>query len=183
MWMTHTPHGNVVADPMQVGEPMNQHVSYSGSAVSMYAHMGTHIDALNHFGLNGKIWNGFDAQRHLGDRGWHKAGVENYPPIIARGVLLDVARYKGVEVLPESYGISVEDLRQTAKAQGIRFESGDVVMVRTGRMQWFKEPERYMHNTPGLTRESADFLAEQGAVVIGVDNISTDVWPSKDAPA
>jgi kynurenine formamidase len=180
IWNVHTPQGTIVDDPNGLGKEKNSLISYSGSAISMYAHTGTHIDALSHFGLKGKIYNGFATEEHLGDRGWHKAGVENYPPIIARGVLLDVARYKGVEVLPESYGISVEDLRQTAKAQGIRFESGDVVVVRTGRMQWFKEPERYMHNTPGLTRESADFLAEQGAVVIGVDNISTDVWPSKE---
>ena len=70
MWMTHTPHGTVIDDPMNVGKPMNEHVSYTGAAISMYTHMGTHIDALNHFGLDGKIWNGFSAAEHAGDRGW-----------------------------------------------------------------------------------------------------------------
>ncbi len=51
IWMTHTPQGTVVDDPMHVGEKKNNHVSYTGAAVSMYTHMGTHIDALNHFGL------------------------------------------------------------------------------------------------------------------------------------
>jgi hypothetical protein len=51
MWMTHTPHGNVVADSMKVGEKTNRHVRYTGSAVSMYANTGTHIDALNLFRL------------------------------------------------------------------------------------------------------------------------------------
>lgn len=180
IWNVHTPQGTIVDDPNGLGKEKNKQVSYSGSAISMYAHTGTHIDALSHFGLKGKIYNGFSTEEHLGDRGWKKAGVEKFPPIIARGVLLDVARHKGVEVLPESYGITVEDLRSTAKAQDVSLEPGDVVVVRTGRMQWFKDPERYMHNTPGLTRESADFLANQGAVVIGVDNISTDVWPSKE---
>ncbi len=91
MWMTHTPQGTVVDDPMGLGEEMNEHVSYTGAAISMYTHMGTHIDALSHFGLNGKIWNGFSAAQHLGDRGWNAAGASSIPPIIARGVLIDVA--------------------------------------------------------------------------------------------
>ncbi|MEA3244449.1 MAG: cyclase family protein, partial [Pseudomonadota bacterium] len=59
IWMTHTPHGTVMDDPLNLGKEMNEHVSYTGAAISMYTHMGTHIDALVHFGLNGKIWNGF----------------------------------------------------------------------------------------------------------------------------
>lgn len=51
MWLTHTPRGNVIADPMSVGVDANEHVSYTGAAVSMYVHTGTHIDALSHFGL------------------------------------------------------------------------------------------------------------------------------------
>ena len=61
----------------------------SGAAISMYTHTGTHIDALNHFGLRGEVWNGFKADDHLGDRGWRRTGVEKFPPIVARGVLVD----------------------------------------------------------------------------------------------
>ena len=71
LWMTHTPRGTIVDDPLSVGDSQNARVSYSGSAFSMYSHTGTHIDALNHFGLNGKIWNHFSAEHHLGDRGRH----------------------------------------------------------------------------------------------------------------
>ena len=56
-WLTHTPDGTVVDNPNGMGTAMNQKVSYTGDAISMYTHMGTHIDALNHFGLNGKITN------------------------------------------------------------------------------------------------------------------------------
>ena len=84
MWMTHTPHGTVIDDPLNLGKAMNEHVSYTGAAISMYTHMGTHIDALNHFGLDGKIWNGFSASEHAGHRGWHMAGAENNPPTTAR---------------------------------------------------------------------------------------------------
>ncbi|MGN6828966.1 cyclase family protein [Paucibacter sp. M5-1] len=181
IWNVHTPQGTIVDDPNGLGKEKNSLVTYSGAAFSMYAHTGTHIDALSHFGLNGQIYNGFKTDEQLGDRGWRKAGIEKFPPIIARGLLLDVARYKGLEMLPESYGITVADLQGTARAQGVDFEDGDVIMVRTGRMQLFKDADKYMHNTPGLTRESANFLADRGAIVIGVDNISTDAWPSQES--
>jgi len=180
MWMTHTPHGNVIADPMQVGEPMNQHVSYSGSAVSMYAHMGTHIDALNHFGLDGRIWNGFRADQHLGDRGWNVTGAEKLPPIIARGVLIDVAAAKGLEMLPDSYRVTRADLREALKQQNVVLEKGDVVLIRTGRMRDYEKAQAYMANPPGLSLDAAKFLVEDGgAMVVGADNLSFETFPSE----
>ncbi|MDD2057379.1 cyclase family protein [Pseudomonas sp. GD03860] len=180
MWMTHTPHGNVVADPMQVGEPMNQHVSYSGSAVSMYAHMGTHIDALNHFGLDGKIWNGFRADQHLGDRGWNVTGAEKLPPIIARGVMIDVAAAKGLEQLADNYRITRSDLQQALAKQRVTLEKGDVVLIRTGRMRDYEHAQAYMANPPGLSLDAAKFLVEDGgAMVVGADNLSFETFPSE----
>ncbi|ROL90052.1 cyclase family protein [Pseudomonas chlororaphis] len=180
MWMTHTPHGNVIADPMQVGEPMNRHVSYTGSAVSMYAHMGTHIDALNHFGLDGKIWNGFCADQHLGDRGWNVTGAEKLPPIVARGVLIDVAAAKGVDMLADNYRVTRADLQQALKAQQVSLEKGDVVLIRTGRMRDYEKAQAYMANPPGMSLDAAKFLVEEGgAMVVGADNLSFETFPSE----
>ena len=180
MWMTHTPHGTVVSDPMHVGNEMNKHVSYTGTAVSMYTHMGTHIDALNHFGLNGLIYNGFSAERHLGDRGWTKSGAEKIPPIIARGVLIDVAAGKDMEMLPDGYRVSREDLIQTVNRQGVKLQKGDVVLIRTGRMKKFEDAQFYMKNPPGLGIEAAKYLAETaGAMIVGADNLSFESFPSE----
>lgn len=180
MWMTHTPHGNVIADPMEVGEPMNQRVSYSGSAVSMYAHMGTHIDALNHFGLDGKIWNGFRADQHLGDRGWNVTGAEKLPPIIARGVMIDVAAAKGLEQLADNYRITRSDLQQALAKQRVALEKGDVVLIRTGRMRNYEHAQAYIANPPGLNLDAAKFLVEDsGAMVVGADNLSFETFPSE----
>ncbi len=177
----HTPNGTIVDNTTGQGNAVNKHLTYSGSMISMYTHTGTHVDALAHFGLEGTIYNGFTAEEHLGDRGWLRAGVENYPPIVARGVLIDVAAYKGVDMLPESYGITVADIDETLAAQGLVVREGDVVMVRTGRMTLFEEDRAaYMANTPGLTRESANHLADLGAILVGADNISTDVGPSEE---
>ncbi|MGD8576617.1 MAG: cyclase family protein [Thiohalophilus sp.] len=180
IWMTHTPHGTVIDDPLKLGETMNEHVSYTGAAISMYTHMGTHIDALNHFGLNGEIWNGFKAEAHLGDRGWQVAGAENIPPIIARGVLIDVAAAKGVSMLADGYRITRQDLVQALHKQQVSLQSGDVVLIRTGRMQQYDDAAAYMANPPGLGMAAARFLVEEGgAMIVGADNLSFEAFPSE----
>ncbi|WP_341582484.1 cyclase family protein [Marinobacter metalliresistant] len=181
MWMTHTPKGTEVDDPLSVGEEMNAHVSYTGSAFSMYAHTGTHNDALNHFGLNGKIWNHFSADQHLGDRGWNKTGIEKMPPIIARGVLLDIPAAKGLKELEPGYRITREDLKLALSVQGIDIALGDVVLIRTGRMRHYQEADRFMENAPGLGMSAARFLAdEKQALSVGADNLSFEAFPSED---
>jgi kynurenine formamidase len=178
LWLTHTPRGTAVDDPLGVGAGRNELVAYTGDAVSMYTHTGTHIDALNHFGLHGEIWNGFSADRHLGDRGWHKGGVEEMPPIVARGVLIDVAAAKGLDVLPPSYAIGRADLEAALRRQGVELRPGDVVLIRTGRMRLWPDNEAYMADPPGLGLEGARWLAEeQGAMVIGSDNLSLEHFP------
>lgn len=180
LWLTHTPRGTVIDDPMHVGDAMNAHVSYTGTAVSMYTHMGTHIDALNHFGLNGEIWNGFKADEHLGDRGWRVAGAENIPPIIARGVLIDVPAYLGMPMLPDGYRISEADVKATLHAQDLSIEVGDVVLIRTGRMQLYNDAIAYMDNPPGLGLDAARYLVEEkGAMIVGADNLSFEAFPSE----
>ena len=180
IWMTHTPHGTVIDDPLNLGTEMNEHVSYTGAAISMYTHMGTHIDALNHFGLDGKIWNGFEAREHAGDRGWQVAGAENIPPIIARGVLIDVARAKGLDVLPDGYRIMPSDIKDALQKQNLSLERGDVVLIRTGRMRDYEDAAKYMANPPGLGIAAARYLVEEaGAMIVGADNLSFEAFPSE----
>lgn len=180
MWMTHTPRGTAVDDPMGVGRAMNDHVSYTGAAVSMYTHMGTHIDALPHFGLNGQIYNGFTADEHLGDRGWTVAGASTIPPIIARGVLIDVAAAHGVDMLPAGYRIGRADLEKALQRQGTEVREGDVVLIRTGRMSLFEDSDAFMDNPPGIGLEAARYLVEErGAMILGADNLSLESFPSE----
>ncbi|WP_102795900.1 cyclase family protein [Bowmanella denitrificans] len=180
IWMTHTPRGAVVDNVLGQGDAVNKHVSYSGSAISMYTHMGTHIDALSHFGLNGEIYNGFHADKHLGDKGWQRSGAETIPPIIARGVLLDIAASKGLTQLADNYRISAEDIQAALQTQQMTLQKGDVVLIRTGRMQDYENAAAYMQNAPGLGMQAARYLAEQGqAMLVGADNLSFESFPSE----
>lgn len=180
-WLTHTPRGTAVDDPAGVGREQNERVGYTGDAVSFYTHMGTHIDALNHFGLDGKVYNGFRADEHLGDHGWRKTGAETIPPIIARGVLVDVAAAKGVDMLPPGYGITVEDLQRALDRQRVALQPGDVVLVRGGRMRAWPDDHGYVDDQPGLTVAAARWLAEDNAALaIGGDNLSLEHFPVDD---
>ncbi len=177
-WLTHTPHGTVVDNPNGLGHRMNEKVSYTGDAISMYTHMGTHIDALNHFGLNGKIWNGFTPEEHLGDKGWKKTGAESIPPIIARGVLIDVLSYKGVESLPANYRINSNDLKGALASQELELQKGDVVLIRTGQARHYHHAAEYTHEYPGINLDAAKWLVEdQEIMLLGADNLSFEAFP------
>ena len=179
-WLTHTPHGTIVDNPNGMGEAMNRKVSYTGDAISMYTHMGTHIDALNHFGLNGKIWNGFTPEEHLGDKGWKKTGAETIPPIIARGIMIDVKSSKGA--LPPNYRITAKDLQDALKKQRVGLESGDVVVIRTGQAEFYQNADYYLDNYPGISLDAVKWLIEdQDIMLLGADNLSFEAFPPERA--
>lgn len=177
IWMTHTPQGEIVANAMGVTPEANKLVGYSGDAISMYTHCGTHIDTFNHFGYNGEIFNGFTARDHLGSRAWQKCGPEKYPPIFARGILLDVAALHGVDTLPPSHPIGKADIEGCLKKQGLSIKPGDVVLLRTGQMLLWPD-SAFTSNTPGLNREGAEYLAKHGVIMIGADNLTLEQTPS-----
>ena len=146
----------------------------------MFLHTGTHVDALNHIGYGGTIFNGFTEAEHLGSRHWHRAGVDRHPPVITRGVLLDVAALHGVDELPPSHSIGPADLEATLARQGTELRRGDVVLIRTGRMRAWPDAERFVPDEPGLDLDGARMLAERGAVLIGADNVGLERHPSPD---
>jgi kynurenine formamidase len=177
-WLTHTPHGTVVDNPNNLGNKMNEKVSYTGDAISMYTHMGTHIDALNHFGLNGKIWNGFTPDEHLGDKGWKKTGAETIPPIIARGVLIDIPAYKNVLSLEKNYRINSDDLKGALEKQNVKLNAGDVVLIRTGQSAHYSNAAEYLNGYPGINLDAVKWLVEEKKIMLlGADNLSFEAFP------
>jgi kynurenine formamidase len=172
IWMTHTP----------ARDPAQEVTSYSGDVVSLYTHSGTHLDTLNHFGLHGKIWNQVSAADALGVRGWTKSGADKYPPVVARGVLSDVAKSKDVTLLPPSYAITAADLQEALKTQGTTLRPGDVVLTRTGLMTLWPDRAKYrLEDQAGLSLEAARWLVEdQKAMLLGADNFGVESFPSQD---
>lgn len=172
IWMTHTPSRG------DSGELL----AHSGDAVSLSTHTGTHIDTLNHFGLKGEIWNQVSADEALTVRGWTRSGAGKYPPILARGVLIDVAKAKKLDRLPPSYAITTADLQQALDAQGTTLSPGDVVLLRTGLMSLWPDRAAFgLFTQPGLGLEAARWLAEeQQVMLVGADNLGLESFPSTD---
>lgn len=169
IWMTHAP-----------SRDEGELLSHSSETISMNTHTGTHIDTLNHFGLHGKIWNDVSAEDALGTRGWKKSGAETYPPIVAHGVLIDVAESKDMDVLPASYAITVDDLQEALRQQNLTIQAGDVVLVRTGQMRLWPDASKFsLFQQAGLSLEAAQWLAEeQNAMLLGADNLGLESFPS-----
>ena len=178
IWMTHTPQGSINDNLSGVGASAHEKYSYCGDSIHMYTHCGTHVDTLNHLGHHGMFWNGWTADKELGSRIWNKGGLDKYPPIIARGVLLDVARMHGVDQLDAGYGITPQDLQDTVAKQGVDLRKKDVVLVRTGRMQAWPDFDGYLQKPPGINLPSAKWLCEEaGAMCIAGDSIGLEVMP------
>ncbi|MCI0635775.1 MAG: cyclase family protein, partial [Actinobacteria bacterium] len=172
IWMTHTPRGSINDNLSGVGATVHEKYSYCGDSIHMYTHCGTHVDTFNHLGFYGTYWNGWTPEKDLGSRVWNKGGPENYPPIIARGVLLDVAGMHGVDCLEDAYGITPQDVKDCAKKQGVELRMKDVVLVRTGRMSVWPDFDGYLQRPPGINLDSAKYLCEEaGAMCIAGDSI------------
>ena len=182
MWMTHTPGGSVNDRSSGATTKMHEKYSYCGDSISMYTHTGTHIDMLNHIGHHGHFWNGRNAGQDLGSRQWLRGGADECPPIIGRGVMLDIARLKGMACLPDGYCIEPGDLSEASRIQGTELREGDIVLVRTGRMSLWPDIDGYLRSTPGIGIPAARYLCEdRGAMCLGTDAISIDVDPHVEA--
>jgi kynurenine formamidase len=146
-------------------------------------HSGTHMDALSHvtIGTDDHWYAGSNAANHLGDFGVTRCDGASIPPIVTRGVLIDVAHYLGLDVLPAGHRITEAELGGSLSRQGVKLESGDAVLIRTGYMQvWQTANDRDFYGS-GLGLEAGCWLADQGVVAIGVDNDNVEAIPSEDA--
>lgn len=156
-------------------------VSFYTEVLMATPHLSTHIDALNHVSKGGRIFGGHSVEDVQGDFGVAEASIETVPPIVTRGVLLDVALYKGVSRLDDHYEISVTDLRETAARQGTRLAVGDAVLVHTGKMQQYAvDNEAFLAGQPGVGLQAALWLYEQGMAVLGSDTTGTEPQPVTD---
>jgi kynurenine formamidase len=137
-------------------------------------HSGTHIDALSHQADDLMLYGGVPVAGIQTPSGFTRHGVEEIPPIVAPGILLDVPASLGVEELVAGRAITAADLQACCAEQGMAIEPGDVVLVRTGNGRYWRDPERYLAG-PGVDGSASRWLAEQGVVAVGADNMAWDV--------
>ena len=155
---------------------------------------GTHWDGLAHASYGGKIWNGFGADT-VTDEGARTCGIHLVHTLVSRGVLLDVARTKGLDLLEPGYAITPDDLDAALVRAGVDLEPGDVVLVRTGQMAHLALPGRpgpgggpqlprdlvkYTFPSPGLTVSTAEWFHRHDVGAVATDTLPFEVVPSED---
>lgn len=143
--------------------------------------MGTQLDGLGHVGIENTFYNGRDVGDFVTSTGITELGIEDIPPMVTRGILLDVAGHRGVDRLGAGESIGSEEIQAIATAQGVSIEEGDVVILNTGWLSLVGvDNELFSSGEPGLNVEGADFLVSKGVVAVGTDTWGTEVVPFED---
>ncbi len=146
-----------------------------------WAGIGTHLDGLGHIAINNRFYNGNSADEVYEHTGVKKFGTHTLPPIVTRGVLLDIAALRGVEVMQPGEVITPDDMEAAMKSQGVALERGDALMLRTGWIRLMEsDPEKFMGSIPGIGKAAAAYLADAEVSLIGLDQYATEVMPAED---
>ncbi|WP_016695820.1 cyclase family protein [Rhodococcus rhodochrous] len=143
----------------------------------MPSHTSTHMDALCHVYSENKIYNGYPADQVTPYSGAAKCSIDKVGGIAGRGVLIDVAASKGVDLLERGYVITVDDLQKALDDQGVELQTGDLVLIRTGWLEDYLANQGEMMPQPGIGLEAAAFLAEKDVALVGSDNAAIEPIP------
>ena len=153
----------------------------AASFTIMHNHVGTHLDTFAHIYRENSLFNNMPPPKPVGTVHGDAASVKF---MVGRGVLLDVAKYKGTDPLPVNYWITAADLQNTAKAQGVEIRKGDVLLIRTGWRKMWDEPgadgrvdplhAKYLQPEPGVGPDTLRFLNDMEIVAIGADTAAVE---------
>ncbi|MFN0123294.1 MAG: cyclase family protein [Blastocatellia bacterium] len=143
--------------------------------------VGTQFDGFAHQTIGSSMYNCFRLEEIATRNGFEKLGIENVGALITRGVLIDIAGLKGVEMLPDGYEITVQDIEQALARQKLTLQPGDAVILHTGWGKlWNRDNARYAKGQPGIGVAAANWIARQDPMLVGADNGGVEVSPNPD---
>ncbi len=156
----------------------------SDDAFEMGAQAATHWDALAHVGYEGLLYND-TPDTVVTEAGAARLGVDQFGPIVTRGVLLDIARLLDVEYFEDAHAITGDDLSTAERQAGVSVERGDILLVRTGQMEWLRRghKRRFSDPSPGIGVDAIEYLHDKGVAAVATDTLVFEVWPCEDPAA
>jgi kynurenine formamidase len=164
-----------------LNQPANKRGSNEELVVSEIGQVGTQLDGFAHQSHEDSLYNCFKISEISSRGGFTKLGIHQLGTVFGRGVLIDVAAYKGVETLPDTYEITVEDLEGALKKQGTTLQAGDAVLINTGwHKLWGKDNAKYVKSCPGIGIKAAQWLIGKDPLLLGSDNWPVEVAPNPD---
>ena len=160
----------------------------SDDAVHFGLQAGTHWDGLCHVSYSGKVYNGYDTATITAEEGATRCGIERVTTLCSRGVLLDVAMAKGVDLLDCPYAITAGDLDDAAEMGGVEVRAGDIVLVRTGRMALYHSGGGMAYclgpngdaSNAGLSMSTVPWFHEHDVAAVANDTLTFEVYPCED---
>ena len=169
-----------IVQPGQAGSPGlgPNKATYNDDIIDTWVGIGSQIDGLGHLGIEHVYYNGNKLADFADPNGLKKLGIEKIPPMVTRGVLLDMAAYYNTDVVKEGTAFNVKEIEEAAKKQNVEIRQGDVVIFHTGWLSLIgKDDKRYSAGEPGLGVEGAKYLTGKGVVAIGADTWGLEVLP------
>jgi kynurenine formamidase len=143
--------------------------------------VGTQLDSIGHIQIGDRFYNGWTTKDVVESWGLNRFGMETVPPIVTRGVLVDVAAYKGVERLAKGYVITVADIEGALKKQGVEIRQGDAVLFHTGwGSLWGRDNGEFLSGEPGPGLALVQWLYEKRIALTGCDTWSYGPVPGED---
>ncbi|WP_293679301.1 cyclase family protein [uncultured Phenylobacterium sp.] len=143
--------------------------------------IGTQLDGFGHLGIDHRYYNGLKGADLRTPKGLAKLDLSGLPPIVTRGILLDMAKYQGKAMLEGGHVIKRADIEAVLKARNLTIGKGDVVIFHTG---WLKTADtdkaKFLATEPGIGEDTAHWLADQGVVAIGADTVALEHIPFAD---
>lgn len=159
----------------------NRRGSNEELVIAEIGQVGTQFDGFSHQTIGNSMYNCFKVDEISTRTGFTKLGIENAGFLMTRGVLIDVAALKGVDTLPDTYEITVEDLQAALKRENVSLEAADAVIIHTGWGRlWDSDVSRYGKGNPGIGVAAAEWLVRQNPMLVGADTPPVEVSPNPD---
>ncbi len=174
-------HFELYPKPTAVNPLSNRRGSNEELIVTELGQVGTQIDGFSHQSIGNSLYNCIRVDETMTRAGFTRLGIENVGTLMTRGVLLDIAKLKGVDILPEDYEITTEDLQQALRRENLTLEPGDAVIIHTGWGQlWERDVPRFLGRAPGIGVAAAEWLVTQDPMLVGADNQPVEIQPNPD---
>ena len=173
----------VVQPNQQYGRSLEQDfgwpIVYNDDVAQLWWGTGPQIDGLGHLGEENTFYNCNEGKDFAAITGLTKLGIHGIPPLVGRGLLIDMAKHFGVETMAAGQGIGSADIQAAAAAQGVKIGKGDVVLFHTGWTDAMLEsdPKVWVSGEPGLTNEAAVYLASLDVMAVGADTWGVEAVP------
>ena len=143
--------------------------------------VGTQLDSIGHIQIGDRFYNGWTTRDVVESWGLNRFGTETVPPIVTRGVLIDIAAYKSVERLAKGYVIGLADVQGALKKQGVALRPGDAVLFHTGwGGLWGQDNAEFLSGEPGPGLDVVNWLYAQRIALTGADTWSYGPVPGED---